>query len=86
MKKLLTNFFAVFALIALTAAQAWAQFPGAGQIPIDPYSVPQFVDPVPHFAGMRVDGTKGGDLIIKEVMTQQVALSTGTVSTMVPLV
>ena len=28
---------------------------------------------------MRVDGTKGGDLIIKEVMTQQVALSTGTV-------
>ena len=33
------------------------QFPGSGQIPIDPKSIPKFVDPLPHFAypGARVD-------------------------------
>ena len=48
---------------------------------IDPTIVPQFVDPVPHFAaGLRVDAKAGGNLMIKTVMVQQVALSTGTVT------
>lgn len=47
---------------------------------IDPLTIPQFVDPVPHFAaGLRVNAKAGGSLTIKEVLVQQVALSTGTV-------
>ncbi|MDD4968311.1 MAG: T9SS type A sorting domain-containing protein [Paludibacter sp.] len=47
---------------------------------IDPTTVPQFVDPMPHFAaGLRVDVKAGGALVVKEVLVQQVALSTGTV-------
>ena len=52
-------------------------FPFAG--PIDPATIPQFVDPLPHFAaGLRVNAKNGGNLIIKTVPVQQVALSTGT--------
>jgi spore coat protein A, manganese oxidase len=41
--------------------------------------IPQFVDPMPHFApGLRVNAKAGGDLLIKAVPNQQVALSTGT--------
>lgn len=55
-------------------------YPFAG--PIDPLTVPQFVDPMPHFAaGLRVNAKAGGPLVIKEELTQQVALSTGTVTT-----
>lgn len=54
-------------------------FPFAG--PIDPTTVPQFVDPMPHFAaGLRVNAKAGGNLLVKEQMVQQVALSTGTVT------
>jgi FtsP/CotA-like multicopper oxidase with cupredoxin domain len=49
----------------------------AGQLPLDPRAVPQFVDPLPHFAGQRVDAS-GGSLIIKYVPSTQVAVSTGT--------
>ena len=49
------------------------------QIPISPKSIPQFVDPVPHFAGQRVDATAGGNLYVNVVPSDQVALSTGTV-------
>jgi FtsP/CotA-like multicopper oxidase with cupredoxin domain len=53
-------------------------FPFAG--PLDPINIPQFVDPLPHFAaGLRVNAKNGGNLIIKTVPVQQVALSTGTV-------
>ncbi|MFT3751679.1 MAG: hypothetical protein QM800_01995 [Paludibacter sp.] len=53
-------------------------FPFEG--PIDPTTVPQFVDPMPHFAaGLRVNAKAGGNLLIKEQMVQQIALSTGTV-------
>lgn len=47
---------------------------------IDPTTIPQFVDPLPHFAaGLRVNAKAGGNLLIKAVPVQQVALSTGTV-------
>ena len=52
---------------------------GTAMDPIDPTTIPQFVDPLPHFAGMRVDAKAGGKLIIKAVPHQQIALSTGTV-------
>jgi spore coat protein A, manganese oxidase len=48
------------------------------QIPLKPSKIPQFVDPLPHFAGNRVDAS-GGNLIIKYVAVPgQVAVSTGT--------
>lgn len=50
----------------------------ASQLPIDPKSIPQFVDPLPHFAGLRVDAKAGGNLTVKMVPHQQIALSTGT--------
>jgi len=47
---------------------------------IDATTIPQFVDPMPHFAaGLRVNAKGGGDLLIKTVKVQQVALSTGTI-------
>lgn len=50
------------------------------QIPINPLTVPQFVDPLPHFAypGARVDATNGVPLTISMEPHHQVALSTGT--------
>ena len=43
-------------------------------------TIPQFVDPLPHFAaGLRVDAKAGGNLIVKAVPVTQIALSTGTV-------
>ena len=55
------------------------QYPNSDQLLLDPIAVPQFVDFLPHFAGLRVNAKSGGNLIVKAVMTQQVALSTGTV-------
>ena len=52
-------------------------FPFAGAI--DPLAVPQFVDPLPHFAaGLRVNAKSGGNLVIQAVKVQQVALPKGT--------
>ena len=46
---------------------------------IDPASIPQFVDPLPHFAGgLRVDAKAGGTMTVSAEFIQQVALSTGT--------
>lgn len=78
MKKSSTLLVAGLLIFALSQNKTWAQYPGSGQVPLDPTLIPQFVDPLPHFAGMRVNAKKGGNLIIKEVMTQQVAVSTGT--------
>lgn len=48
------------------------------QIPIKPQKIPQFVDPLPHFAGNRIDAS-GGKLYIKHVaVPDQIAVSTGT--------
>lgn len=47
---------------------------------IDPTIIPQFVDPLPHFAaGLRVNAKAGGSLLIKAVPVKQIAVSTGTV-------
>jgi spore coat protein A, manganese oxidase len=46
---------------------------------IDPATVKQFVDPMPHFAaGLRVNAKNGGNLVIKTFPVRQVALSKGT--------
>jgi spore coat protein A len=51
-----------------------------GQVPINPKSIPQFVDRLPHFAGARVDATSPNThLTITMLPHKQVALSTGTV-------
>jgi len=47
---------------------------------LDPALIPKFVDPLPHFAaGLRVDAKAGGNLTVKQVLVQQIALPTGTV-------
>jgi len=50
-----------------------------GQLPLAPNAVPQFVDPLPHFAGQRLDARAGGTLTVTMEPTQQYAVSTGTV-------
>ncbi len=67
----------ILAGLALLLQPAHGQL--AGQVPLAPGSVPQFVDPLPHFAGIRVDATAGGNLTVRMVPHQQVAVSTGTV-------
>ena len=79
MKKVYTRSISAFLLLVISLIKIYGQYPGSGQVPIDPTSIKQFVDFLPHFAGLRVDATNGGKLIIKAVMTQQVAVSTGTV-------
>jgi FtsP/CotA-like multicopper oxidase with cupredoxin domain len=67
-------------VISVLAVQA--QFPGLGQLPLDPKSIPKFVDPLPHFAypGARVDAMSAGTPLTVEMVTHdQQALSTGTV-------
>ncbi len=45
-----------------------------------PASIPKYIDPMPHFAaGLRVNAKAGGNLLIKEVLVQQVALPRGMV-------
>ncbi|HSO86976.1 MAG TPA: hypothetical protein VLQ91_10520, partial [Draconibacterium sp.] len=47
--------------------------------PIDPATIPKYVDPLPHFAaGLRINAKAGGVMSIKAKMVQQIALSTGT--------
>jgi len=60
-------------------SDAFGQLPGSGQEALEPSAVPQFVDPLPHFSGLRVDAKAGGHLYIKTVPHQQIAVSTGTV-------
>jgi FtsP/CotA-like multicopper oxidase with cupredoxin domain len=70
---------ALFFVMHIGTTLSWGQYPGSGQEPLDPTLIPQFVDYLPHFAGLRVDAKAGGNLIIKAVETQQIAVSTGTV-------
>ena len=58
---------------------SFGQYPGSGQIELESASIPKFVDYLPHFAGLRVNAKTGQQLIIKGVLTRQIALSTGTV-------
>lgn len=65
-------------MCTLSVTESMGQYPGSGQEPLNPSSIPQFVDFLPHFAGLRVDAKGGGTLVVEAVMTQQVAVSTGT--------
>jgi len=79
MKKFFTIFSASLVVFAFSVTKSWGQYPGSGQVPLDPTLIPQFKDFLPHFAGLRVNAKAGGNLIIEAVKTQQVAVSTGTV-------
>lgn len=79
MKKVFTFFCVTLLLLAISNSKTWGQYPGSGQVPLDPTTIPQFVDPLPHFAGLRVNAKAGGNLIIEAVKTQQIAVSKGTV-------
>jgi len=68
--------FAILCVFSLSKTKMYAQLPG--QLPVSPKAIPQFVDPLPHFAGLRVDAS-GGNLIVRYQPTSQVAVSTGTV-------
>jgi FtsP/CotA-like multicopper oxidase with cupredoxin domain len=74
--KIFTRIFLVIVTITIVNWDSYGQLPG--QMPLSPKNVPQFVDPLPHFAGMRVDAS-GGNLVIRYQPTEQVAVSTGTV-------
>lgn len=68
------------ASVIFSALPALGQYPGSGQLPLDPRVVPKFVDPLPHFAGARIDATVPGTPLTVEMMpVDQQALSTGTV-------
>ena len=68
----------LIAIIFLSAGITTVQAQLAGQMPLNPKAVPQFVDPLPHFAGLRVDAKTTNNLIVKMVPHDQVAVSTGT--------
>ncbi|MDH4337248.1 MAG: multicopper oxidase domain-containing protein [Candidatus Krumholzibacteria bacterium] len=70
----------VLGVVSLSAVSTFAQYPGKNQLPIAPTAIPKFVDPLPHFAGARVDATQPGTPLTVELMSlDQQALSTGTV-------
>jgi len=74
-----TRFF-VFALAIcfLSIDLTFGQLPG--QIPLNPKLIPQFVDPLPHFAGNRVNASLGtNNLTIAYEPLTHIAVSTGTV-------
>lgn len=77
MRKFYT-FIACTLMCQLSFTEIMGQYPGSGQIPLDPETIPKYVDFLPHFAGLRVNAKDGGTLIVEAVMTQQVAVSTGT--------
>lgn len=65
-------------MIQLSITEIMGQYPGSGQVALEPESIPKYVDFLPHFAGLRVNAKDGGTLIVEAVKTQQVAVSTGT--------
>ncbi len=68
--------------LALGVLPVQGQFPGSGQVPLAPGTIPRFVDPLPHFAypGTRVDATAPGTPLTVEAMAlDEQVLSTGTV-------
>jgi spore coat protein A len=76
MKEKSSPFFIIGSLFLLINGQSFSQL--TGQVPLAPKNIPQFVDPVPHFAGQRVDAS-GGNLTIRYTTSNQVAVSTGTI-------
>jgi len=78
MKKVIQYSAGIFSMLWLFTFNGYAQYPGSNQVALDPSFIPKFVDPLPHYAGKRVNAKDGGKLIIKEVPTKQIVLSTGT--------
>jgi spore coat protein A len=76
MKKRLAFALTALLVLALFGESVLAQVPG--QVPLNPRQIPQFVDPLPHFAGARVNAKSGGNLTVKMVPHKQIAVSTGT--------
>ena len=74
--KIFTRVLSIVVSFLLISLNNYGQLPG--QMPINPKSIPQFVDPLPHFAGLRVDAS-GGNLTIRYQATEQIAVSTGTI-------
>ena len=75
-ENLFSSFFLSFFLLFIST-NVFAQV--GAQVPLKPNKIPQFVDPLPHFAGLRVDATTGsGNLTVTAKHTQQIAVSTGT--------
>jgi len=78
--KIIKLLMTVFVGLFIATVPAFAQL--ATQVPLSPKVVPQFVDPLPHFAGHRVysyDGTTELPLTIRMQSTDQQALSSGTI-------
>ncbi|HET6557822.1 MAG TPA: multicopper oxidase domain-containing protein [Prolixibacteraceae bacterium] len=71
-------FLACAFMCQLSVTESMGQYPGSEQEPLNPELIPQYVDFLPHFAGLRVNAKSGGPLVVEAVMTQQVAVSTGT--------
>ncbi len=65
----------VFSFFLINPADSYGQL--LGQIPLNPKNIPQFVDPLPHFAGQRIQAS--GTMVIKYEPIDQIAVSTGTV-------
>jgi len=69
-------------IILLGVIPVYAQYPGSGQLPLNPGVILRYVDPLPHFAypGTRVDATEPWTPLTVEAMALDLqALSTGTV-------
>jgi spore coat protein A len=77
MKNILGAFVAGVLALGLLSQPVFAQV--GAQTPLTPTKIPQFVDPLPHFAGARVNAKAGGSLTVMAVPSNQVAVSTGTV-------
>ena len=73
------NYSLVIIIILLFSIQQFSFSQVGAQVPLKPNKIPQFVDPLPHFAGIRVDATTGsGKMTVTAKATQQIAVSTGT--------
>lgn len=71
--------FCVLLMVAFTIGSSPIFGQVGTQVPLAPTAIPQFVDRLPHFAGLRVDATTATDVWVKAVASKQVAVSTGTV-------
>ena len=80
-KSFMKNIFAFLTISVLIVLNGFSQ-PFAIPAKLDPLAnpIPQFIDPMPHFAaGLRINAKAGGSLLIKAVPVKQVALPNGTV-------
>jgi hypothetical protein len=74
-------FLVVFCIFFLCNSVSQGQMPG--QVALNPKTTYQFVDPLSHFAGLRVKAS-GGNLTISYEPIRQVAVLAGTVGPLTP--